>query len=132
MAQDAKLNIEGKSWRVLHCSWTMNQDFNQSTGKIQSKVKGGQLNVIVPSGENVDLGNFVWQYMIDPYKKCSGSLEFSKSDEDAKFKELKFTDAYMIEMTESYDDGGGMNQRFLLTCKELSMDGATFKNEWEK
>lgn len=132
MAQEANLIIEGKTWRVLRCSWTMTQDFNHSTGKIQSKVKGGQINLIVPSGENLSLSNFVWQYMIDPYKKCSGSIQFPKSDADAIYKELKFTDAYMIEMTETYDDGSGMNQQFLLTAKELSIDGATHKNDWEK
>lgn len=132
MAQECKLVIEGKTWKVAHCSWELSQDFNHSTGKIQSKVKGGQINIIVPSGENSSLSNFIWQYMIDPYKKCNGSLEFSKSDANAIYKELKFTDAYMINMAESFDDGGGMSQRFLLSCKELSIDGATHKNDWEK
>lgn len=132
MAQIAKLLIEGKTLKVMHCTWQMVQDFNHGTGKILSKVRGGQISIEVESGENKDLSNFIWQYMIDPYKKCNGSLQFTKSDKDATYKELKFSDAYMIEMTESFNEGQGMRQHFTLSCRELSVDGATHKNDWEK
>lgn len=127
MAFRADLSMNGKTYRLLHCSYALNRDIDP-TGRPSSEVKGGTISFEIESTDDTS----IWDLMIAQFKSVNGSITFKKRDEDAKMKELKFDTAYVVQLSENFDSVGGnpMTMSFTLSAKKLTLGSETHENEW--
>jgi hypothetical protein len=127
MAFRADLKIDGKEYRLLHCSYSLQRDVDP-TGRPSSEVKGGTIHFEIESTEDTSL----WDLMIAQFKSVDGTITFKKRDEDAKMKELKFETAYVVDLAENFDSVGGnpMTLTFTLSAHKLTLGSETHENEW--
>lgn len=127
MAFRADLEMNGKKYRLLHCNYALNRDVDH-TGRPSSEVKGGTIQFEIESTEDTS----IWDLMIAQFKSVDGTITFKKRDEDAKMKELKFTTAYVVALSENFDSVGGnpMSLSFTVSAKELALGSETLENEW--
>ena len=127
MAFRADLSMNGKTYRLLHCSYALNRDVDP-TGRPSSEVKGGTISFEIESTEDTS----IWDLMIAQFKSVDGSIVFKKRDEDAKLKELKFETAYVVALSENFDSTGGnpMSMSFTLSSKKLTLGSEGLENEW--
>jgi hypothetical protein len=127
MAFRADLNLDGKEYRLLHCSYALQRDVD-ATGRPSSEVKGGVIHFEIESTEDTSL----WDLMIAQFKSIDGSVVFKKRDEDAKMKELKFETAYVVDLSENFDSTGDnpMSLSFTLSAHKLTLGSETHENDW--
>jgi hypothetical protein len=127
MAFRADLKLDGKEYRLLHCSYSLQRDVD-TTGRPSSEVKGGTIQFEIESTEDTSL----WDLMIAQFKSVDGTITFKKRDEDAKMKELKFETAYVVDLSENFDSVGGnpMTMTFTLSAHKLTLGSETLENEW--
>jgi len=127
MAFRADLQIDGREYRLLHCSYALSRSVD-ATGRPSSEVKGGTIHMEIEATEDTSL----WDLMIAQYNSVDGVITFKKRDEDAKMKELHFATAYCIDLSENFDSTGGnpMTLQFTLSAKELKMGTETHENDW--
>ncbi len=127
MAFRADLEIDGKQYRLLHCSYALQRAVD-ATGRPASEVQGGTINFEIESTEDTSL----WDLMIAQYNSIDGSIIFKKRDEDAKMKELKFETAYVVSISENFDSVGDnpMSLSFTLSAHKLTLGNETHQNEW--
>ena len=66
------------------------------------------------------------------YKPFSGKIIIKKTDEDAKMKELTFTDSYIIQYNEGINVVGNhpMTLSFVISARSLKMGNAEHVNDW--
>jgi len=119
--------MNGKTYRLLHCSYALSRDVDP-TGRPASEVKGGTISFEIESTEDTS----IWDLMIAQFKSVDGTITFKKRDEDAKMKELKFTTAYVVALSENFDSVGGnpMSMSFTLSAHKLSLGSEELENEW--
>jgi hypothetical protein len=127
MSFKAKFTVDGTDYNVLNCSFSMHQEVD-ATGRPSSISRGGSIICVVESTDNTAL----FEWMCDDYMRKDGTITFNKRDEDAKMKELNFTEAYMIGYEESFDHSGtgAMITKFTLSAREISMGNGVHINEW--
>jgi hypothetical protein len=128
MSFKAKLELGGKKFDVLHCSYTFRRDVD-AKGRPSSGVYGGTVQLEVESTDDTS----VLESMINNvYKAVKGKIIFQKREEDAKMKELDFEDAYIIQYSESLDVVGSnpMTINFVISARKLKMGNAEHVNEW--
>src|SRR4249919_3553605 len=101
MSFKAVFEVGGKPHRVLHCSYSLQQDVD-ATGRPSSNVKGGQIQLEVESTSDSSLA----EWMSDPYKHQDGKVTFMKRDSEQKMKELSFKEGYIVSYTESFTNIG--------------------------
>ena len=98
MSFRADLEIDGKQYRLLHCSYALKREVDE-TGRPSSEVQGGTINFEIESTEDTSM----WDLMIAQFKSADGTITFKKRDEDAKMRELKFETAYVTDYAEEFD-----------------------------
>lgn len=127
MAFRAELEMGGKTYRLLHCNYSLRRDVD-ATGRPSSEVKGGTVNFEIESVEDTS----IWDLMISQFKHVDGKVSFKRRDDNAKMKELRFETAYVIDYSESFDSMGGdpMTIRFTLSARELQLGHEIHENEW--
>jgi hypothetical protein len=127
MSFKAIFKIDGKEYRVLSCSYSLNQQVD-NTGRPSSVVRGGIVNLVTESTDDTSL----FEWMCDSYLKKDATITFNKRDENAKLKELIIAEAYMISYEESFNDSGGgaMTQNFSLSARNIKMGDGEHENEW--
>lgn len=123
----AKLSIDGEEANILYCAFRFSQT-TDATGRPSSIPQGGTVNLTVESTGKVDL--FDW--MISPMQKKSGTITFYRRDTMSKLKTLDFTDAHCVDYNEVYQHDGDfpMQIGLVLSAKELKLNGSNFKNNW--
>lgn len=128
MAFKAMLDLDGKEFRLLHCSYSLGQNTDYTTGKPTSDVMGGQINAEFESTKEEK----AFQLMIDPHKKFKGGIKFFKQDEDSPMKELKFEDAFLTGFSESMDarNNSPMSTSVVISARKITVGGATHENKW--
>jgi len=128
MAFKARLNLKGKEYDVLDCSYSLNRDVD-SKGRPSSGVYGGTIDVEIESTEDTSI---IETMVNNQYKPLSGTLLIKKSEEDAKMKELTFDDAYIIKYTEgiNINDDHPMSLKFQLSSRKLKIGTAEHENDW--
>ena len=130
MSFNAKLSIEGKGdIRLLHCSYVLKRE-TDATGRPSSETSGGVVNFTIESTHDISLN----EWIVDQFKTKKGSVIFLKRDSNTKMKELKFENAYIVALSESFDSIGDnpMTTHFSITAEILSFGAITYKNEWPK
>lgn len=121
------MQIDGEEMNVLNCHFSFTQSIDHN-GKPAARPKGGLVTVMLESGNNTDL--FDW--MISNTKLKSGSIIFYRRDALSKMKELRFTDAYCVEYHESFVAAGEtpMQVQLTLSARELELGSSRFQNPW--
>jgi hypothetical protein len=130
MSFKANLSIEGGSEiRLLHCSYTMHRDVD-ATGRPSSMVKGGPVQFEIESTHDTTLN----EWMVDQFTHKNGHVVFMKRDSNTKMKELKFENAYIVEIHEKFDAVGEnpFTIHFTITAEKISVGSATHVNPWPK
>jgi type VI protein secretion system component Hcp len=128
MAERAKLNIGGKDFDLLHCSYSLRRDVDPK-GRPSSAVMGGTVQLEVESTEDTS----ILEAMLKIGKGTKVTITFYKRDEkDQKMKELTLENAYVVQYTESLDSTGGnpMSINFVLSARTISIGNAKHENAW--
>jgi hypothetical protein len=128
MSFKAKLELGGKKFDVLHCSYSFRRDVD-AKGRPSSSVYGGTVQMEVESTEDTS----VLESMINNvYKPHKGTVTFQKRDQDSKMKELTFEDGYIVQYSEALDAVGSnpMTINFVISARKLTIGNATHENEW--
>lgn len=129
MSFKAELEFAGKKYDVIHASYTLRRDVD-AKGRPSSGVYGGTIQFEIESTEDTTI---IEAMVNSKHKAQKGKVTFFKRDEDgASMKALDFTDAYVIQYSESLDSVGNqpMNIQFVVSAREISIGNATHTNEW--
>lgn len=96
MSFKATLTIEGKSFDILECTSLLRQKHN-AKGNPASGVTAGILHIILEGTADDTFAKWI----TDPTARKDGTIVYFRTDQDSKFKEIKFKSAYLIRLTES-------------------------------
>lgn len=127
MSFKATFEVDGNKYRVLQCSYSLNQEID-ATGRPSSTTRGGVVNLVIESTDDTSL----FEWMCDSYMKKDAKVTFNKRDEDSKMKDLEIIEAYMVHFEESFDDTGtgAMNESFSLSARSIKLGNGEHENEW--
>ena len=127
MSFKATLDVDGIEYRVLSCSYSLQQD-TDDTGRPSSVTRGGVVTLTVES--TADTSIFEW--MCSSFMRKDAKVTFNKRDEDSKMKELEIAEAYLIGYDEAFDaaGSGAMVQTFSLSARGIKMGDGEHENEW--
>ncbi|HLR32415.1 MAG TPA: type VI secretion system tube protein TssD [Fodinibius sp.] len=127
MSFKAKLDVNGREVNVLSCNYDLNQEVD-ATGRPSSVTRGGCIRLTVESTE--DSSFFEW--MVNNYERRDGTVTFLKRDTEAKMKQLKFSEGYLVEYAENFDhtDGHPLSESFTISAREITVGQGTHINEW--
>jgi hypothetical protein len=127
MSFKVKLKVAGKELNVLDLSYQLKQE-TDATGRPSAITRGGKITMTVES--TGDTSFFEW--MCNNFERKDGSIVFIKRDNDATLKELKFTEAYLVDYKENYAsiNDQPVTETFTLSAKEIAMGTVSFVNEW--
>lgn len=130
MSFKATLTFSGKEYDVLQCSYNLYRDVDPK-GRPTSGVYGGKIDIEIESNQDTSI---IEGMVNNQFKAVSGSLTIKKQDEDAKMKEITFTDAYIVSYSEgmnAYSDSP-MTLNFQLSSRKIKMGNAEHENDWPK
>ena len=127
MSFRSSLNLGGKEYDVLDCSYSLKRDVD-SKGRPSSNIYGGKITVRVESTEDTT----ILETMVNQFKPFNGSIEFKKGDEEGKMKELTFENAYIIEFSEGIDIVGTapMSISVTISAQTIKIGGAEYEENW--
>jgi hypothetical protein len=127
MAFKATLSLDGKTFNVLSCHFSLHQNID-ATGRPASDVRGGTVSVTIESTDDTT----IYTWMTDPHSFKDGKVTFYKRDQDSKMKELEFKQAACIDYSENFDANSSspMALSFTLSAKEISLGGNSHANPW--
>ncbi|MGN7723312.1 type VI secretion system tube protein TssD [Chitinophaga sp. 22620] len=128
MAFNARLNMAGKQYDVLSCSYTLNRDVDHK-GRPSSGVYGGTIDVEVESTEDTSI---IEAMVNSQFKPFSGTVLIKKTEEDAKMKEVTFEGAYIVKYTEGINVIGSdpMKLKFTISARKMKLGNAEHVNDW--
>lgn len=127
MAFKSRLSVGGKELNILDCSYELFQEID-ATGRPSSVTRGGTITLTVESTGD----SFFYEWMTDNFDRKDGSIQYIKRDTDAKLKEVKFTEGYLVRYKENFNSTGGnpLTETFTISARELVIGNGTLKNEW--
>lgn len=127
MSFKAKLELAGKEFNVLNCSYDLFQEVD-ATGRPSSVTRGGRVKLTVESTADTSLA----EWMFNNFERRDGSVKFLKRDNEATAKELKFTEGYMVKYAESFDHTGEnpMTESFMISARSITMGSGEHVNDW--
>ena len=130
MAFKARLQFSGNEYDVLNTDYSFTRDVD-SKGRPSSSVYGGTINVEVESTED---SSVIEAMVNNQYKPITGTLLIKKSDEDAKMKDIKFEDGYIIRYEEGINIVGShaMTYKFVISARSITIGEATSEQDWPK
>jgi hypothetical protein len=123
----ATMTVAGTDYDVVSCVYSFGQATDDK-GRPASDVKGGSISVQIVVTDD----DSMVEWMIDPYKKQDGSITFMKIDQDSKLKEIKFTGAYLVGYSESFNanSSSAMIASLNISAGTISVDSAKLDNKW--
>jgi hypothetical protein len=129
MSFKAKLNVGGQDVNVLNLNYALKQE-TDATGRPSSITRGGKISLTVES--TGDTTFFEW--MTNNFERKDGTITYVKRDSDATMKQLKFTEAYVVDYKENFDATGEnpVTETFTLSAREISVGSGKHTNEWVK
>jgi hypothetical protein len=127
MSFKAKLNVAGKELNILTCSYDLVQEVD-ATGRPSSVTRGGKIHLTVESTGEA----FLFEWTCNNFERKDGSIVFFKRDTDAKLKELKFSEGYLVNYEESFDafNSNPMTETFTISARKIEMGNASHENPW--
>jgi hypothetical protein len=127
MSFKAKFKAGPIDLNVMGVSYSLLQE-TDATGRPSTVTRGGTITVTVEGNEKTDL----FEWMCNSFERKDGSVVFYKRDSDATLKELKFTEGYLINFTESFNSEGKepLSVTFTVSAKEIKLGNGTHSNLW--
>ncbi|AYW36328.1 MULTISPECIES: type VI secretion system tube protein TssD [Capnocytophaga] len=127
MSFKTKLKVAGKEYNVLKVSYSLFQE-TDATGRPSSVTRGGKIDVVIESTGETDF----FEWMTNSFERKDGSVVFIKRDSDATLKELKFTEAYLVNHREHFDASGDnpLTESFTISARKIEMGTGAYQNEW--
>ena len=127
MSHSVKLTVDGEEFDLISCEYSVNRQLDV-TGKPVSEIQAGTINFAIRS----DTRTFFWEWAINKFEKKSGSIVFSKPNDEQSMKQLDFTDAFCADYHEGSDSEAGqsMIENVTISAREMSINNATFTNKW--
>lgn len=127
MSFRANLSFEGKEFDVIQCEYNIEREVD-SKGRPSSNLYGGKVTMMVESTDDITL----IEKMASQFKPNTGTITFKKDDEDAKMKELKWENGYIVDLEEGLEIVGEipMGIRFTISAQTLTIGDAEFKQNW--
>lgn len=127
MSFKSKLSVGGKEINILNASYELFQEID-ATGRPSSITRGGTITLTVESTGD----SFFFEWMTNNFDRKDGSITYSKRDTDAKLKEVKFTEAYMVKYRENFESIGSnpLTETFTISAREMTIGEGSIVNEW--
>jgi len=127
MSFRANLSFEGKEFDVIKCHYSVEREVD-SKGRPSSNLYGGKVYIKVESTTDVS----IIEKLATQFKPNTGTITFKKSDEDAKMKELKWENGYVVEYKEGIEIVGEfpMTTTFVISAQKLTIGEAVFEQNW--
>lgn len=127
MSFKAKFKVSGKEYNILNCSYDLYQETDES-GRPSSVTRGGKIHLTVESTADTTLSDWVF----NNFERKDGSVEFLKRDTDAKAKELKFEEGYLVNYAENFDASGKnpMTETITISARKIGIGNGEHENEW--
>jgi hypothetical protein len=129
MAYKATLNLGGKTYDVLSSTFSFNRSVDPK-GRPSSAVYGGEIHLVVESYADTTLVELM---LNKQHTAQSGSIVFDQGTSDGKMKEIKFTDGFITNYTESAQAHGAdaMTIQLTISAREIKIgDAAVLTNAW--
>ena len=133
MSFKAEMEITGindnEPYRILSCSYSLNRATDVS-GKPQTRTQGGTIHVSVETSTDTSLSD----WMFSQFDHKDGTIKFYKSDSDAVAKTLEFSNASLVDYSESFSSEGGMPMMASMTIsgEKIKIGQGEHDNEWVK
>ncbi len=124
MSFRATLKVENEEIRLLSCNFDFDQPVSHFGSRPVSEVKGG--TIMMTSLVKLKSSKFLLTWMIDAGKKYDGSIMFHKREDNSKWREISFRQAYLTNYDESFNDGSEMTCSFSIMSSEMDLDGVAF------
>ncbi|SEB17838.1 type VI secretion system tube protein TssD [Pedobacter hartonius] len=130
MAFKAQLTIAGKNFDIISVGYQFKRSVDPK-GMPSSAVYGGVINVGIEANEDTSV---IESMVNNQHKAVSGSITIKKQDEDAKMKEIEFTDAYVVGFSETLSafTAEPMTTRFRLSARKITIGTAIHENDWQE
>ncbi|MCA9732095.1 hypothetical protein KC799_08190 [candidate division KSB1 bacterium] len=127
MSHSVKLSVDGNDFGLISCEYSVNRQLD-STSKPVGEIQAGTISFTIRS----DTRTFFWEWAINKYEKKSGSIVFSKPNDEQSMKQLDFTDAFCADYHESCDSEAGqsMIESVTISARVLTINKASHTNEW--
>ena len=124
MSFKATMTVDGTDYKVVSCSYGLNQSVDGS-GRPTSEVKAMDIHLVIESSED----NSIMEWACDSYGKKDGSIVFNKIDQDQKMKQIDFTDGYVTSYSESFG-GDTMMMSVSISARMITVGNAELDNDW--
>lgn len=124
-----ELNADGiKKREVAYVKYELNQQTDVE-GQPTGTTRGGKIHIRVKSRE--DGSSDIMEWMCDSYMSKNGTITFPDR-KGGKMKELSFTEGYVVEYSETYDNSNEMQQyeEFTISAREIQVGNARHNNRW--
>lgn len=124
----AKLELEGETYNLLNCSYSLEQaiDYNH---KPSGTTRGGQISMTIESnGTTVFL-----KWMVGRTLTKAGKITFHRRDVMGKLYEIKFSQAYCVDYVERFEAtfSSPMQVDIVISAKKLEVgEDSVFENQW--
>ena len=136
MALQGQVEIEGRKYGILSCSYSFSQD-SDNTGVPTSRIRGGEIRFTMPSTSDDDL--FFYNWMFSKTKVFSGTFKFCvyTNDNHMRYKTVTFVNAFCSGLNDEFDNN---NSKLMLTSVTIKAEiikignkfiqGTYFSNKW--
>jgi hypothetical protein len=123
----ATLTLDGVEYNVLQCGYGFTQS-TDATGKPTAIPQGGNITLLVESTGETD----IFDWMISPTQLKSGTVIFTKRNNEGKLKTLDFSEAYCVGFNEVFDHTGvhPMQLAFTVSAKQIKLNDSLFERNW--
>lgn len=123
----ATLEMDGETLNVLEFQCSIGQETDKS-GKPSADPNGGVLKLVVESTKSTT----IFDWMISHSQTKNGKITFYRRDAISKMRELEFNEGYCINYNESFsaDSNEPMHIQFLISAKEIIMNGSKLTRNW--
>jgi len=130
MAYKALLEIDGTTYKVDNCNFSLHQATDHRHNKPTSEVSPSSISFDVRvDGDRI---SDLWKWGMDPREKRSGNVKFYKVDEDASMFELNFEDGYCTTFSYHMSSSGSsdMTVHVEISCRKLGIGEDQMEMEW--
>lgn len=127
MSFQAKLEIDGKTYNVLDCSFEIDQalDYN---GRPSGTPRGGVLVLSVEFTKDTDLIDWA----VSATQTKSGKVSFLRGDAMSTLINIQFSDAYCARLSGYFNANSNdpLKIKFKITAETLKIGDSEHKNNW--
>jgi len=112
---------------VLNCSFALSRGMDD-VGAPSTNVSAGEISLLVVIGED----NSLYEWMVDVFRRASGTIEFMRFDQESAEKTIEFDDAALMSYVESFssNDSSSTSASLLISARIMKVEGITHEVKW--